>query len=78
MSKFYVNTITLTVLSEEPIVERELGQILEDCDTGDLVLAADSLTPMQVDGRTMANWPHIAHSDPGFFNLDDDGNKVED
>lgn len=70
--------ITLYVLTEEPLPEDiGLGTIIEWCDTGPAVLdelhrVSDTLT-----GRQMAEALNHAGSDPGFFSLDDAGNRTE-
>jgi hypothetical protein len=78
MSEFRINTIKLNVLSEGSIEGREISQIINDTDSGDLVLATVDMESAKVDGKTMAKWLRMANSDPGFFMLDDDGNQVED
>lgn len=74
----YRSVLTLTVLSEEDIADREIGHILEACDTGDCVLASTGFDKEEIDGKAMADALYAAGSDPGFFMLDDDGRKVDD
>jgi hypothetical protein len=72
------STITLVVLSEETIEGRDIGYILESCDTGDCVLASTGFEDEDLSGKQMADALKDAGSDPGFFMLDDAGNHTED
>lgn len=70
--------ISFWVLSEESIRDRPLDHIIQDCHTGDLVLASTEFEDYHVSTREMAKLLYEAGSDPGFFQLDDDGNKIDD
>lgn len=76
MSRFYATTITLKVLSADPIPEdASLGQIFEETDMGAYVL--DASTPLVRETLTreqMAEALLAAGSDPDFFEIyDEDG-----
>lgn len=74
---FYRNTITINVLSDEDIIEWPLERIIEACDTGPCVLASMELGRCQLDPVEMARALTVAGSEPGFFQLDDEGNEVD-
>lgn len=70
--------ITLYVLTEEPLPDDiELGTIIEWCDTGPAVLDELHRTDDTLTGKQMADALYAAGSDPGFFRLDDAGNRTE-
>lgn len=76
--KFHKYTFQVTVLTDEPLPEHlDLQDICERADSLPLVMDYTSevatLTPKQ-----MADALHEARSEPGFFELDDDGNEAED
>lgn len=78
---YYRTAFTFAVLSEEPIPDHyEIDHIIEECATGEYIgdwsiddRRQEALTPKQ-----MASALRAAHSDPSFFQLDDDGNHIED
>jgi len=67
MSKYYRSTIMLEVLSDRPINGLEIQQILNECDIGECVLAADSLDEQIISREEMIEAMHKAGSDPSFF-----------
>lgn len=71
------STITLTVLSEDSIEGRDLGYVIESCDTGDCVLASTTFQELNLSGKEMADALYAAGSEPGFFRLTDAG-EIED
>jgi hypothetical protein len=78
---FYVTTVSFKVLSDRPIpAEFEMHDIVRECEEGDFVAdySIDPSSSEQVTGKQMADALYAAGSDPGFFNLDDNGNKMED
>lgn len=65
------NTITLTVLSDGLLGHLDIGQILEECDTGSCVLGAvdihhEAITRAEMDQELLA-----AGSDETFFGEED-------
>lgn len=75
--RFTETVVTLRVLSERSIASDEIGAILENCDTGDCVLASTSLTEKTLTPKQMADALYAAGSEPGFFQLDDEGNHTD-
>lgn len=79
MPKFYETTYTIKVLSEEPIGEgMELEDVLDEADSGDFVAYVSDPERRTIDGPTCAKLLVEFGSDPGFFNLDEDGVALED
>lgn len=78
--KFYKTTVTFTILSEDPIGDIGLGDLANveyACTDGDYVGNVDTKSET-IDAAMAANLLNKYGSDPGFFMLDDDGNKVDD
>lgn len=75
---FRMNTITLYVLSEGSIEGRSIGTILEECDTGDLVMHSTQFKQAILDGKGMADALYEAGSTPEFFQLDSNGDKIDE
>lgn len=71
---FVETVVTLRVLSERTLSDDTLGAILENCDTGDCVLASTDLAQKVLTPKQMADALYAAGSEPGFFQLDDEGN----
>ncbi len=77
--KFYVTTLTIKVLSEEPIPSYvELDGIVDEMDDGDYVGKVVETSEREVTGKEMADLLHDIGSEPQFFQIDDDGNDLED
>ena len=70
--------ITMTVLSEDSIEGRDIGYIIESCDTGDCVLHSTEFDEKSISNKQMADALYEAGSEPGFFRLDDEGNMEDD
>lgn len=71
-------TLTLVVLSEDSIpATMEPEVILIECDRGDYVLAGVTEQEEDLTGKQMADALLKAGSDPGFFQLDAEGNTTE-
>lgn len=77
MTTFYRTTITINVLSDRDIIEDDIGTIVSNCDEGDCVMASAEVGRSQIDGESMARALTAAGSEPGFFQLDAEGNEVE-
>ena len=69
----YKTTITLTVLSEDPIIDPT--DIAEEAGTGSYSMDS-SAESVKVDGPKMAKLLLGQGSDPEFFGLDEDGNRI--
>lgn len=74
--KFHRTIITIEVLSEEPYNPEDLNDVAHDITTGDCS-GNWSITKQEVvDGETMAKLLIQQRSEPGFFQLDDEGNDI--
>lgn len=69
MEKLHRTDITLTVLSDRPILDDELGAIIENCDTGDCVLSSLEQKSEEITPAEMAQALTSAGSEPEFFQL---------
>ena len=79
MSKFYRTVVQVEILSEEPYESSNLEQMAEDTDTGDCSgMVTDVVRNEEVDGKKMAELLRAQGSDPGFFQIDEDGKSTED
>jgi len=76
--KFYKTTYVFEVLSEEPIEDADLKDVLDECTAGCLSGDVKSQECVEVDGKTVAALLNDQRSDPGFFNIDDEGNDADD
>lgn len=73
--KFYKTTVTVTVLSEEPLPPyMELSDVAHAIKDGDCSGEVAFGEPEELDGKQAADALVAQASDPGFFRLDDDGN----
>jgi len=71
--KFYKTIIQIEVLSEEPYDNDDPAAIGYDCDEGDCVGTSKIVSQKVLTGKQMANALYDAGSEPGFFQLNDDG-----
>jgi hypothetical protein len=76
--KFYKTIITIEVLSEEPYNPDSVQEIDYDITDGDCSGKFDVVESIEVDAPTMAALLKSQGSDPEFFQLDDEGNDLED
>lgn len=78
--KFYKRVFKFEVLSEEPLNgDYDLSELDAMTDTGDCVgRFLDDDGNETLDGKAMAAALYEAGSEPGFFNLDDDGLNLDD
>lgn len=77
--KFYKTTFTIEVLSEEPLGdELTLSQIDYAITEGPCVGFTLLNRQEELTSKQMADALYEAGSDPGFFQLDDDGNEKGD
>ena len=75
--KYYKTTITLEVLSEEPIPSwMEAKDVLNEMDNGDFVGVTNEAAPKELTGKQMADELVKFGSKPEFFSLNEDGEEV--
>lgn len=76
--KFYRHRYTLEVLSETQFDgDVELRDVLRECDEGELVLHSISHETFEETPQIMAKLLNDCGSEPGFFNLDDEGKDLD-
>ncbi len=79
MKKFYRTVVQVEILSESPYESSDLEQITADTDKGACSgMVTDVVRNEEVDGKKMAELLRAQGSDPGFFQLTDDGGSTED
>ena len=71
--KYYKNVFKLVVLSEEPIEDIDLSDINYEVTEGHWVLHTFVCDPKEVSPKQMVDLLNDAGSEPGFFQLNDDG-----
>ena len=77
--KFHKTVFQIEVLSEDPYPEgRSLVDIAYDITEGECSGRVHRVSSEELDGRAMANALIEQDSDPEFFGLDQDGNKIDD
>jgi len=78
--KFYKTTIHVEIVSEEPFSDgEELQDIVRSCITGGNSFKWDFVRNSEpIDGQYAASMLMDQGSDPGFFQLDEQGNDLED
>ena len=77
--KFYKTVITTVVLSEEPLEGLSTLDALLAGQTGDYSVRSDRTKDSEeVDGATMAKLLIEQESAPDFFNLDEEGNDLDE
>ncbi len=77
--KFYRRVFHVEVLSEEPInPEMDIDEVLALCSDGPCSGDIKFDEETEVDGPEMAKLLIAQRSDPGFFNLTEDGEDLED
>jgi hypothetical protein len=74
--KFYLNIITLKVLSEDEPLDGDLDvkEIAYEIDEGACVGNGLDFVHKELSGKETADLLREFGSEPGFFQLDDDGN----
>lgn len=75
--KFYKTVIEVVVLSERPYGPKRLSDVAYDIMDGDCVGGWDATESKEIDGRAAADLLYEFGSEPGFFQLDDEGNDVD-
>lgn len=71
--KFYKTTYTFVVLSEDPIKNKSLSDVLEETDAGDMVGHVAETKSVEIDAKQMVEELNEAGSDSTFFQLTEDG-----
>lgn len=76
--RFTRTRVTFDVLSEEPIHPyMDLEAIVFECDEGGYVMGDVERIGEAITPKEMADALYAAGSDPGFFRLDEAGNRTE-
>jgi hypothetical protein len=76
--KLTKTTYTFTVLSEAPISPHlDIAGVIRECETGDYVMADVESRSEPLTGEQMAAALYSAGSDPEFFQLDAESNRIE-
>jgi hypothetical protein len=77
--KYYRTKFTFFVLSEgSPVNDMDLADLARECDQGDCVGSTLHAEVEEITGREAAAALYEVGSEPGFFNLDDNGEPVDD
>lgn len=78
MTNYYLTTFTIQVLSEEPLGDcLSLSQIDEAISTGDCVGGNLTAKELSISSQEAVTTLIAFGSEPGFFNLDEAGNKLD-
>jgi hypothetical protein len=76
--KFFKTTFTVTVLHEESVyTPDDLNVVHQDITDGDYCGTFEQHNTIEIDGKQAASELVRMASDPYWFNLDEDGNDVE-
>ena len=75
--KFYETTITVKVLSEQPLRWNDLNDLAYAIEEGDCVGHIPDDTSRTLTGKECADLLDEFGSESGFFQLDDEGNDLE-
>lgn len=75
---FHKYTITYEVLTENPIADEDMRLIVQECDDGADSGAIKSFEHVDINGAEAARLLIEQGSDPEFFQIDAEGNDVED
>jgi len=73
MAKFYKTTVSIDILSEEPIEELGLKSLAFEIDQGELVGGHLRFERVELTPKQAADELYAVGSEPGFFQLRDDG-----
>jgi len=75
--KFFKTVYTVTVLSEDTPFEGDLHELAEVVESGDCC-GGYVTTSVEITGKQAADGLCELASDPGFFQLDSEGNDLDD
>lgn len=79
MKTIYKTTFTLIVLSEQPLpLGVSLSDIQYETDDGEWLLQALEGNKTELSGTEAVEAIKQAGSEPGFFNMDQEGNEIEE
>lgn len=79
MTKFYKTTFTIEVLSEGPLGDcLSLSQIDYAISEGDCVGGNLTANEIEISAKQVADTLYVFGSTPSFFNLDDEGNSLDE
>lgn len=79
MTKYYETTITVKVLSQEaPVETMSLEDIAHEIVNGDLVGSFGDTVVIELSPKEAAEMLYQYGSQPEFFNLDDEGNTLDE
>lgn len=77
--KFYVNRYLVTLLSEEPLPDAmSLSSIAYEMNEGDCVGEVEQLRCKKVSSKQIVKQLEEVGSDPAFFQLDEEGNDLDE
>jgi hypothetical protein len=75
--RFYKTTLTVVVLSEEPVESLDLTDIAHNGVAGDYSVSVPDSRQEVLDGPAAAAELRAQHSDPDFFQLTEEGQDLE-
>ena len=75
--KFYKRTLTVEFLSESPIPDMGLGQMVDEAINGDYSMNITKDGTDELDGKQVADALSEHGSEPSFFQLTPEGNDTE-
>jgi len=76
--KFYKTIIEVTVLSEEPLQPMSLGELSYETMEGDMSATLDTKEEITLTGKEAADALKAQGSEPEFFEIDKEGNDLND
>lgn len=76
--KFYKTIFIVTVLSENELPPMSLGELSYECMEGDFSGHLSVESKIELNGKQAADALKEQDSDPEFFQLDDEGNDLND
>lgn len=74
----YKTVVSFIVLSDEPIEDVPLDQIIYETEEGQWVKYNEDMKSKQIKGNKAVKAIYESGSEPGFFFMDDKGNNSED
>jgi hypothetical protein len=78
-TKYFVNTFTIKVLSEdEPMPDLKLEDLNYTIEEGHYLVREFTLKNKEISAKQMVKETYAAGSDPDFFQLDDEGKSTEE
>ena len=74
---YYLTTFTIQTVSRDPVEDLDLESLAYEITEGDLIGGELKAKSLQITSKEAADSLTAFGADPGFFNLDDDGNEVK-